>query len=142
MPATGMLEKIDEYRWRIPKSHKSGMRVDGVIYADERMIKDIGSDKAPERAPLKLQTDTKPINRDASERVSYAPIVKKTAASVVFVYSIKKVPGRAGWELRLVVQGGLRILDKIDALSYATLRTRPKLTAWDAPLMLWRAIWM
>ena len=29
---------------------------------------------------------------------------------------VKKVPGRAGWELRLVVQGGLRILDKIDGL--------------------------
>ena len=26
------------------------------------------------------------------------------------------MPGRAGWELRLVVQGGLRILDKIEAL--------------------------
>ena len=35
---------------------------------------------------------------------------------------VKKVPGRAGWELRLVVQGGLRILDKIDALDYATLQ--------------------
>jgi hydroxysqualene synthase len=55
---------------------------------------------------------------------------------------VKKVPGRAGWELRLVVQGGLRILDKIEALNYATLRTRPRLTAWDVPVMLWRAIWM
>ena len=55
---------------------------------------------------------------------------------------VKKVPGRAGWELRLVVQGGLRILDKIRALEYATLRTRPKLSARDAPLMLWRALWM
>ena len=29
------------------------------------------------------------------------------------------IPGRAGWELRFVVQGGLRILDKIKALDYA-----------------------
>ncbi len=29
---------------------------------------------------------------------------------------VHRVPGRAGWELRLVVQGGLRILDKIEAL--------------------------
>jgi tRNA-splicing ligase RtcB len=49
MPATSMLEKIDDYRWRIPKSYKPGMRVDGVIYADERMIADIGNDKAPEQ---------------------------------------------------------------------------------------------
>jgi phytoene/squalene synthetase len=52
------------------------------------------------------------------------------------------LPGRAGWELRLVVQGGLRILDKIEQLNFATWRSRPKLTAWDVPLMLWRALWM
>ncbi len=55
---------------------------------------------------------------------------------------VHQIPGRAGWELRLVVQGGLRILDKIEAVNYATLQQRPKLSAWDAPLMLWRAIWM
>ncbi len=55
---------------------------------------------------------------------------------------VKKVPGRAGWELRLVVQGGLRILDKIRALNHATLHTRPTVTARDAPVMLWRAVWM
>ena len=52
------------------------------------------------------------------------------------------IPGRAGWELRLVVQGGLRILDKIEALNFATWRVRPKLTAWDVPVMLWRAVRM
>ena len=49
------------------------------------------------------------------------------------------IPGRAGWELRLVVQGGLRILDKIEAQEFATWRKRPKLTLMDAPIMLWRA---
>lgn len=55
---------------------------------------------------------------------------------------VHQVPGRAGWELRLVVQGGLRILDKIKALQFATLSTRPTLKWWDAPSMLWRALWM
>ena len=55
---------------------------------------------------------------------------------------VHKVPGRAGWELRLVVQGGLRILDKIEALNYATLNHRPTLKWWDVPVMVWRAIWM
>lgn len=50
-----------------------------------------------------------------------------------------KVPGRAGWELRLVVQGGLRILDKIEALHFKTWQVRPKLSLWDAPVILWRA---
>ena len=55
---------------------------------------------------------------------------------------VKKVPGRGGWELRLVVQGGLRILDKIEALGFDTLRRRPKLGAWDVAVMGWRALWM
>ena len=52
------------------------------------------------------------------------------------------LPGRAGWELRLVVQGGLRILDKVDALRGASLHKRPRIRAWDAPLMLLRALVM
>ena len=55
---------------------------------------------------------------------------------------VKKVPGRAGWELRLVVQGGLRIAEKIEQLNFVTLRQRPKLKAWDGVVMLWRAVWM
>ena len=43
------------------------------------------------RPPLKISVDTKPINRDAPDRVSYAPIVKRVAASVVYVYSSKTV---------------------------------------------------
>lgn len=46
---SGVLEKIDDYRWRIPKSYKSGMRTDGVIYANERMIAQIRSDQAAEQ---------------------------------------------------------------------------------------------
>lgn len=55
---------------------------------------------------------------------------------------VKKVPGRAGWELRLVVQGGLRIAEKIEQLGFATLRQRPKLNARDAAVMAWRTLWM
>ena len=43
------LEKIDDYRFRIPKSYKQGMRVDGIIYADEKLLKDILHDKAIEQ---------------------------------------------------------------------------------------------
>jgi tRNA-splicing ligase RtcB len=45
----GKLEKIDEYRWLIPKSYKPGMRVDGLIYADEDMLKHIVDEQAPEQ---------------------------------------------------------------------------------------------
>jgi len=43
------LEKIDDFRWRIPRSYKSGMRVPGIIYADEKLLKDIREDKALEQ---------------------------------------------------------------------------------------------
>ena len=55
---------------------------------------------------------------------------------------VHAMPGRAGWELRLVVQGGLRILDKIEAMDHGTLLRRPRISKGDAPLLLWRAIRM
>ncbi|MBM3250555.1 MAG: RtcB family protein [Candidatus Omnitrophica bacterium] len=45
----GPLEKIDDFRWRISKTYKPGMRVPGIIYADEKLLKDIRHDKAPEQ---------------------------------------------------------------------------------------------
>lgn len=47
-----------------------------------------------------------------------------------------RLGGRAGLELRLVMAGGLRILDKIAAQNYDTLQQRPALQASDAPAML------
>jgi squalene synthase HpnC len=55
---------------------------------------------------------------------------------------VHRVPGRAGWELRLVVQGGLRILDRIEALGFDTFHARPKLGPRDAWPVLWRAVRM
>lgn len=52
----------------------------------------------------------------------------------------RQLPGRAGWELRLVVQGGLRILDKIAATGHRSWLQRPTLGRADVPLLLWRAL--
>ena len=54
----------------------------------------------------------------------------------------RKLPGSSGWELRLVVQGGLRILDKVERAGASALESRPKLHAYEAPLLLWRTLWM
>ena len=55
---------------------------------------------------------------------------------------VHAVPGRAGWELRLVVQGGLRILDRVEALHHTSLNTRPTLGWTDVVTMAWRALRM
>jgi tRNA-splicing ligase RtcB len=41
------LEKIDDFRWRIPREGK--MRVPGLIYADEAMVHDLQNDRSPEQ---------------------------------------------------------------------------------------------
>ena len=46
---TGPMDRIDEFLWRIPRSYKPGMRVDGLIYASEKLIKHIRNDQAPEQ---------------------------------------------------------------------------------------------
>ena len=46
---TGPLERIDASRWRIPRSYKPQMRVDGVIYADDVLMKTIQQDKSLEQ---------------------------------------------------------------------------------------------
>jgi squalene synthase HpnC len=52
---------------------------------------------------------------------------------------VHRLPGRAGWELRFVVQGGLRILERIERMDHASLVRRPTLGAADALPMAWRA---
>ena len=49
------------------------------------------------------------------------------------------LPGRVGLEIRATIQGGLRILDKIEAAGYDVFRRRPTLRALDWPLILARA---
>jgi tRNA-splicing ligase RtcB len=48
-PWQGTLEKIDDFHWRIPKDYKPGMRVPGIIYADEKLLKDIRNDESLEQ---------------------------------------------------------------------------------------------
>jgi tRNA-splicing ligase RtcB len=45
----GPLEQVDECCWRIPRSYKPGMRVDGLIYANEQLLQQIRQDQAPEQ---------------------------------------------------------------------------------------------
>ena len=50
------------------------------------------------------------------------------------------VGGRLGWELRFIVHGGLRILEKIEAVNYDVFHRRPTLKKYDWLLLGWRAL--
>jgi squalene synthase HpnC len=54
----------------------------------------------------------------------------------------RRLPGRIGWELRLVVQGGLRIAERIEMADYDVFRHRPQLTLRDWIAIVWRGLWM
>lgn len=45
----GKLEKLDDFRWKIPQSYKPGMKVPGIIYASESLLPGILNDKASEQ---------------------------------------------------------------------------------------------
>lgn len=51
-----------------------------------------------------------------------------------------RLPGRIGLELRLVVLGGLRILERLDALHYDVFRQRPTLGKRDWATLAWRTL--
>src|SRR5213082_624704 len=48
-PYAGPLERVDETCYRIPKGYKPGMLVDGLIFADERLIEQVRKDQAPDQ---------------------------------------------------------------------------------------------
>ena len=52
----------------------------------------------------------------------------------------RSLPGRMGLEIRATIQGGLRILEKIEKADYDVFRRRPVLRALDWPLLLARAV--
>ncbi len=44
------LEKLDDYRWLVPQGTKPGMLTEALIYADERLLKDLLKDLSLEQA--------------------------------------------------------------------------------------------
>lgn len=52
----------------------------------------------------------------------------------------RALQGRIGLEIRATIQGGLKVLEKIEAAGYDVFRHRPVLTALDWPLVLARAL--
>jgi squalene synthase HpnC len=81
--------------------------------------------------------DTPGLRATVRDLCDWAAALMHEGAALAF-----SVPGRAGWELRLVVQGGLRILDRIAQLDHDTLNRRPTLRRRDWAVLAWRALVM
>lgn len=70
-----------------------------------------------------------------ADEISHARALLREGAPLA-----RAIGGRIGWELRLVTQGGLRILERIEQSDYDVFRARPKLDARDWALMSLRAL--
>ncbi len=77
----GPLEQIDACTWRIPKSYKLGMRVEGRIFADDKLIEQIRHDQAPEQVA----------------NVATLPGIHGSGFSPVRVPLPRPAPRRPGW---------------------------------------------
>ena len=55
---------------------------------------------------------------------------------------VHELPGRIGWEIRLTVQGGLRILERLRRSHGDVFRKRPKLGKWDWAVLAARSLTM
>ncbi|MFZ1900215.1 MAG: squalene synthase HpnC [Azonexus sp.] len=55
---------------------------------------------------------------------------------------VHALPGRLGWEIRLTIQGGLRILERIRRVRGDVFQRRPKLGKWDWLVLAGRSLTM
>ncbi|HET7525372.1 MAG TPA: squalene synthase HpnC [Burkholderiaceae bacterium] len=79
-------------------------------------------------------TDTAALRALVRDLVAWAAALMAEGAPLPL-----RVPGRSGWELRLVMHGGWRILEKIARMDHATIVRRPRLRVSDLPLLAWRS---
>ena len=115
-------------------------------------LQDVAIDREKDRIYLPLADlqsfDIKPEQLDCADvgpawRSLMAFEIKRARALMLSGAPLaKRLPGRIGWELRLVVQGGLRILELIEAAQYDVFRHRPVLSGIDWLVIGWRALRM
>jgi phytoene synthase len=78
---------------------------------------------------------------DAAWRRLMAFQVQRTRALMLSGAPLgRSLPGRLGLEIRATVQGGLRILEKLDRVDYDVFRRRPVLRWHDWPILLAKAV--
>ena len=78
---------------------------------------------------------TEPFQRQLAAQLARAETMMRTGAPLA-----RALPGRIGWELRLIVQGGLTIIERIRAADYDVFQHRPTLRPRDWARMCARAV--
>lgn len=94
--------------------------------------------------PQLLARDNNPNTTKLIAACAHSAMARMLKGSELPATVARQLGGFTGWraafELRCVMQGGLRILGKIAAMDYRTLTRRPKLGPWDAVVILWKAL--
>ena len=99
----GPLEQISTHCWRIPRDYKPNMRVEGLIYASEKLIEQIRNDQAPEQVA----------------NVACIPGIQKTN----FLNYVPKEVRQFKWDRHYVVQPAIKAGDVLfftEALIHGT----------------------
>ncbi len=112
-------------RWYVPLSelHRHGLSMDDLLKENRGNL--VNDDHSPSIQAL------------LEDLTAWAEQCMREGQALVHL-----LPGRIAWELRLVVQGGLRILEKTTQNRHRVLYHRPKLSYLDAPWLLMRALLM
>ncbi|SPE29643.1 Squalene synthase HpnC [Burkholderiales bacterium] len=113
---------------------------------------DIGRDHAkgrlyvPQSEFARFGVDPAQIGQQRTDEAWMRMIAAQTQTARQFLLAgrplARALGGRIGWELRLVIQGGLRIAERIDAVEGDVFRRRPVLHGTDWVRLLARAAWM
>jgi hydroxysqualene synthase len=113
----------------------------GRYYSSEQRMTEFAVQKTD---ILNLQDQADTINLIANYVINTTALMQKGFNLPAEVRNAVK--GLDGWrlslELRCVIQGGLRIAHKIQAMNHQTLNARPKLGAWDGVVIVCKALWM
>src|SRR3989454_1091816 len=69
----GPLNKVDAFRYEIPRSYKPGMRTNGVVFIDETMVPQLRQDQAPEQvANVATKVTRQDLAKLATEGVGWS----------------------------------------------------------------------
>ncbi len=79
-------------------------------------------------------------NDSAVRRLLAAQYARARAMMLAGAPLGRRLRGRFGWEIRLIIEGGLRVLDRLEENLPQAPFARPRLRSRDWPVMLWRTL--